>query len=329
MSDAGTESSERRVRVPAEADGERVDKVLAGLLEGVSRSRIQRLIDAGRVRIDGLRAEKSSQAVEVGQELAVRLDDETESPPEPQDLPLTVLYEDDRIAVVEKPAGMVVHPGAGHPDGTLVNALLHRYRDRLSSVGGELRPGIVHRLDKGTSGVMVVARTDPAHRSLADQFATRTVEKEYEALVYGHPEDHDGVVDVPLGRDRNDRTKTSPLTDTPRRAVTRWKRVEDFPGFSLLRIWPRTGRTHQIRAHLAHLGHPCAADRRYGGKQWKGVPNRVVRDAVRRFGRPALHARRLAFRHPTTGERLEFEAPRPDDLDRLLELLRSWRRGEV
>lgn len=306
-------------------EGERLDRFLAAELDSLSRSRIQKLIDAGGVRVDGVTADKSARPVDAGQRVVVRLPEEGPVRPGPEDLPLTVVHEDDAIVVIDKQPGIVVHPGAGHDSGTLVNALLHRYGDGLSGVGGPRRPGIVHRLDKGTSGVMVVARTDRAHRSLSRQFRDRAVDKEYDAFVYGRPDGDGGVIDVALGRDRSNRTRISPRTDRPRRAVTRWELHEDLGGFAWLKARPETGRTHQVRAHLRHLHHPCIGDERYAGARWKGAPTRWLRDGLRRLGRPALHARRLSFEHPETGERISFEVPFPGDLEELLALLRRWR----
>lgn len=315
------------MRVPLEAAGQRVDRVLAELLPHLSRSQIQRLIDHGAVQLEGTPVDRASLPVTGGETATVEVPRQRprRAEPRPEPIPLEILYEDDEVVAVNKPAGMVVHPGAGNPDGTLVNALLHRYGDGLSTAGGPQRPGLVHRLDKGTSGVLVVARTDRAHRSLAAQFKARTVGKEYEAVVYGRPDGTEGTIDLPLGRDRAQRTKVSPRTDRPREATTRWRRVEDFPGFSLLQIWPRTGRTHQVRAHLAAIHHPCVGDTRYAGKQWRGIPVGWVRDAVRRFPRPALHAHRLVVEHPASGRKLELVAPRPHDLEELIGLLRRWR----
>jgi 23S rRNA pseudouridine1911/1915/1917 synthase len=216
----------------------------------------------------------------------------------------------------------VVHAGAGSHDATLVDALLHRYGDGLSRLGGDDRPGIVHRLDKGTSGVLVIARTDAAHRALTRQFKARTIEKEYLAIVYGCPAAAEGAIDLPLGRDRKDRTKISGRTDRPRAAQTRWVRDEDLGGFALLRVMPRTGRTHQIRAHLAAIQHPCLGDAKYAGARWRGIADPRLRESIKGLDRPALHARALRFQHPTGGERVEVVAPLPEDLESLLVALR-------
>ena len=318
--------AERRFEISEDADGERLDRVLAALLPEVSRTKIQRLIRDGGVAVDGVVAAKASQPVESGQTVALQVPEDVPAPlPRPEPIPIDVLYEDDRLVVIDKVAGLVVHPGSGNLDGTLVSALLHRYGEGLSDIGGPERPGLVHRLDKGTSGVLVVARDNEAHEALSRQFAERTVEKEYDAFVYGIPRDRAGVIDRAIGRDRSDRTKISTDTDRPREAVSRWQRHEDFPGFCWLRVRTHTGRMHQVRAHLTAIHHPCIGDTKYAGLQWKGVPDRQVRDAVRKFPRAGLHARRLCIDHPATGERLELTAPLPEDLEELLSLLRVFR----
>ncbi|MGD8330546.1 MAG: RluA family pseudouridine synthase [Acidobacteriota bacterium] len=309
--------------MPDEMDGQRVDRVLAALLPDLSRSRIQKLIADGLVTVDGDSATKSSLPVQAGQELLVRIPIESAPDgPRPQPLDLVIVYEDDDLVVIDKPAGLVVHLGAGNHDATLVDGLLHRYGATLSRRGGDDRPGIVHRLDKGTSGVMVVARNDAAHAALAAQFAARTVKKEYLAVVYGCPAETEGFIDLPLGRDRGDRTKISANTDRPRDARSRWQVAEDLRAFALVRVFPETGRMHQVRAHLASIHHPCVGDEKYAGAQWKGVADAARRKGARDFSRPALHAHELELTHPRTGERMRFTAPLPADLEELLALLR-------
>lgn len=301
----------------------RLDRALATLVPDISRSKIQRLVADGQVMVSGASAPKSSMPVEAGQQIVLVVPPVVELPqPRPQALELTILHEDDDLVVIDKPAGLVVHAGAGEHLATLVNGLLHRYGDRLSRRGGAERPGIVHRLDKGTSGAIAIARNDAAHDALAGQFAARTVEKEYAAVVYGCPEGRCGEIDLPLGRDRTDRTKISPHTDRPRDAWTRWEVADDFAGFALMSVFPKTGRTHQVRAHLASIHHPCVGDEKYVGAQWKSVPDAAVRKAVRGFTRPALHAHRLRLDHPRSGDRMEFVASFPDDFEALLAALR-------
>jgi len=313
------------VVAPAEA-GDRLDRLLAQHVPDLSRARAQRLIKTGAVVIGAVVAVRSSQPVDAGARVVVQL---RTCPPamgiEPEAIPLAVIYEDEELAVIDKTAGMVMHPAPGHPTGTLAHALAHRFGDRLAAVADGSRPGIVHRLDRGTSGVVVVALSDRAHQNLAAQFAARTVRKEYLALVYGDPDQDAGTIDAPIGRDPKDRKRISTRSRRARVAVTNWRRLESFPGFALLEARPRTGRTHQIRVHLAHIHHAIVGDEDYSGRQWKGVPDGRIRSLVRGFARPALHAHRLEFEHPSTGTRVAFEAPLATDFEQLLASLREWR----
>ena len=305
--------------IPDEQAGARLDAVLAALLPQQSRSQIQRLIKDGRVQVAGVRADKvkASLPVEAGQEVAIDVPPPAPATAVPQALPLDVVYEDGDIVVVNKAAGMVVHPAAGHADGTLVNALLHHVDD-LSGVGGEQRPGIVHRLDKGTSGLMVVAKHDAAHGALAAQFEERHVDKEYVALVWGVLSPGRRIED-PIGRDPNNRQRMSTRARRARTAVSRITWAEPFPGVCLVGVGIATGRTHQIRVHLSGIGHPIVGDALYGGVH-RRVPPQLR--AVQKLERPFLHAAKLAFAHPRDGRRLAFEAPLPEDLSAVLEALR-------
>jgi 23S rRNA pseudouridine1911/1915/1917 synthase len=289
-------------------EGLRLDRVLASEIPGYSRSQIQRLIEDGHVALPRVKTVKANTAVREGDEITVALPAPVAATPAAEAIPLDILFQDDAIIVINKPPGMVVHPGAGHASGTLVNALLHHVTD-LSGIGGELRPGIVHRLDKGTSGVMVIAKHDAAHHELARQFHDREVEKAYVALVWGVVQQRKRI-DIPIGRDPVHREKISTRARRARSAVTRVTWARHVPGLSLLRIAIQTGRTHQIRVHLNAIGHPIVGDALYGGAQ-RRVSNELR--AVRRLTRPFLHAERLAFTHPTTGERLEFTAPLPPE----------------
>lgn len=295
--------------------GERLDRYMASEVPGLSRSQAQRLIDDGHVHVAGRQA-KANLAMKDGDQVSVELPSPVPTSAQPEDIPVPVLYEDADLLVVNKPAGMVVHPAAGHSSGTLVNALLHHVDD-LSGIGGELRPGIVHRLDKGTSGVMVVAKHDAAHESLARQFADREVEKEYVALVWGLVQ-AGRRIDLPIGRDPNDRQKMSARSRRARSAVTRITRAQHLRGVTLCQVAIATGRTHQIRVHLSAIGHPIVGDATYGG-----VKARVPQDLrpLLRLERPFLHAARLAFTHPTDGRSMSFEAPLPDDLQQVLDRL--------
>jgi 23S rRNA pseudouridine1911/1915/1917 synthase len=303
--------------VSQERGGERLDRYLADEVPGLSRSQAQRLIEDGHVQVAGRQA-KANLAVKDGDRISVELPEPVPTSAQPEDIPVTVLYEDTDLLVVDKPAGMVVHPAAGHSSGTLVNALLHHVDD-LSGIGGELRPGIVHRLDKGTSGVMVVAKHDAAHEALARQFADREVEKEYVALVWGVVQ-AGRRIDLPIGRDPNDRQKMSARSRRARSAVTRITRAQHMRGVTLCHVAIATGRTHQIRVHLKAIGHPIVGDATYGG-----VKTRVPQDLrpILRLERPFLHAARLAFTHPTDGRTMSFETPLPEDLQLVLDRLRE------
>lgn len=309
----------RSLTVDETAAGWRLDRWLARELPGHSRSRLQALIEAGDVTLEGKPARASSR-LRAGQTVVVRIPAPRPAAPRPEDIPLAIVHEDDRLLVLEKPAGLVVHPGAGVAQGTLVNALLHHVRD-LSGIGGELRPGIVHRLDKGTSGLMVVAKDDAAHRDLVRQFAGRTVEKEYLAIVLGVPRPARGVVDSAIGRDPVNRKKMSLRARRARAARSDYAVAEVLDGAALVRVRIHTGRTHQVRVHLASLGHPVAGDALYGGRRPPASPRGAPSEALRALPRPALHAARLAFDHPGTGERLVFESPLPPDLEELRQRL--------
>jgi len=298
---------------------------LARRLPSLSRSRLQALIDEGNVLLDGARARPAAR-LRAGQTVRVHVPAPVPAEPQPEDIPIAVVHEDAHLVVVNKPAGLVVHPGAGTSRGTLVNALLRHVHD-LSGVGGVLRPGIVHRLDRGTSGLLVVAKDDETHRSLVRQFAGRTVEKEYVALVLGAPARTSGEVDAPIGRDPVHRQKMSVRASRSREARTSWLVEERFDGAALLRLRIHTGRTHQIRVHLASIGHPVAGDAVYGGTRTPSSHRAAAREALQSLDRPALHSARLSFTHPASGERVRFEAPLPPDLVAVLERLRAAARA--
>lgn len=305
--------------LPGEA-GDRLDHLLVRHWPERSRSWLQRQVREGRALIDGGRV-KTGARLEEGQEVELRLPPPAPSAVTPEDLPVRVLRETESYLVVEKPAGMVVHPAAGHRQGTLVAALLHRY-ERLSREGGPDRPGIVHRLDKDTSGLLVVARDDRSHHNLAEQFRRRTVRKRYVALVWGRLREPEGLIDRPVGRDPARRSRMAAGGLRPRPAETRWRLRESFPGFSLLDVDIRTGRTHQIRVHLSALGYPIVGDGSYGGRRWRGLRDPRVRKAVREFRRLGLHAAHLRFDDPETGERVVVDSPLPADMAALIEVLR-------
>jgi 23S rRNA pseudouridine1911/1915/1917 synthase len=304
--------------VPDDSDGVRLDRFLASVVADRSRSQIQRLIKDQSVRVAGQVA-KSNQPVKAGQIVVLDVPEPVDAEPQAEALPLPILYQDHDVIVVDKPAGMVVHPAAGHSSGTLVNALLHHVTD-LSGIGGEKRPGIVHRLDRGTSGLMVIAKNDAAHEELARQFHDREVEKEYVALVWGVVQ-AGRRIDVPIGRDPANRRKMSARARRSREAVTRIVRTEHLnPAVTLAEIAIYTGRTHQIRVHLSAIGHPIVGDPLYGGVH-RRVPGDVR--AVAHLQRPFLHAAKLTFKHPADGRRMEFTSQLPDDLQQVLNDLRS------
>jgi len=311
----------RTVEVEASGTGQRLDAWLARKLPDLSRARLQALIAEGAVTVDGAPTRASSR-VRAGQRVEVAVPELQPATPQAEDFSLDVVYEDEHLLVVDKPAGLVVHPGAGTPSGTLVNALLHHVRD-LSGIGGVLRPGIVHRLDRGTSGLIVVAKSDEAHRGLAAQFASRAVDKQYLAVAHGVPRPRSGTIDAPIGRHPVQRKKMSTAATRGRAARSSYAVEDALDGAALLRVRIHTGRTHQIRVHLASIGHPIVGDATYGGARASSSVGAGARAAIAAFPRPALHAAALSFDHPVTGVRLSFEAPLPEDLARLLAALRA------
>lgn len=310
---AAARGSARRLEfaVPAEHADERLDRFLAAQLSDMSRTRIQSLMDEGRVLVDGT-AMKPSHRVEAGATVSVDIPPPPAAGVEAEEIPLEVLYEDEDLAIINKPAGMIVHPGAGADSGTLVAALLHYFGGMggLSTVGGPLRPGIVHRLDKGTSGVLVIARTDAAHLKLVAEFRDRQVEKTYLALLHGKLKGESGRIDLPVARDLRCRSRMTARRREGRDARTDW-RVRLRPGsFTLLEADLHTGRTHQIRVHFSALGHPVVGDTLYGAPRQE----RIGSELLPALGRNFLHAARVAFAHPQTGRRIEVRAPLPQPL---------------
>lgn len=301
--------------VPAESAGARLDHFLVSLVPDHSRSQIQKLIKDGQVSI-GTRSLRPNTPVKAGEIVRVEIPPAVPSTLVPEDLPLAILYEDQDLLVLDKPAGMVVHPGAGNVRGTLVHALLHRVHD-LSGIGGEERPGIVHRLDRGTSGLMVVAKNDTAHVELSRQFQDREVEKEYIALVWGVVQ-AGRRIDTPIGRDPAHRALMSARARRARSAVTRITHATHLGGVTLAHVAIATGRTHQIRVHLSSIGHPVVGDPLYGG-----IRRHLAADhrPLAHLERPFLHAARLAFAHPRDHRRMEFTSPLPADLREVLDQL--------
>jgi 23S rRNA pseudouridine1911/1915/1917 synthase len=302
---------------PDEA-GERLDVFLAAHLAGWSRSRIQDLIRRGLVKVGARQPRKAGVRIEAGERIEVRAERQ-ELRATPEALPLAIVYEDDDLVVVDKPAGMVVHIGAGVKSGTLVNALLHHI-GALSTAGGELRPGIVHRLDRMTSGLVIVAKNDFAHRALAAAFKEREIRKTYLALVHGRIVKDEGEISRAVGRDPIRRVRMKAGGLAPREAITHYRVLQRFPHFTLVEVQPRTGRTHQIRVHLATLGHPVVGDTLYGAPGKLRLAGREEKTLARTF----LHAAALGFRHPRTGQELNLAAALPEELEMFL----RWVAGE-
>lgn len=299
----------RELTAATEHAGVRLDAFLSA--DGaLTRSQAARLIAEGRVRVNGKPAAKSAR-LSGGETVTVDIPQLRETALPPQDIPLDVVYEDDDVIVVNKPTGLVVHPAPGHPDGTLVNALLHHCGDSLSGIGGEKRPGIVHRIDRDTSGLIIAAKNDAAHLALSAQLKDHSLSRTYECLVTGNMKQDSGTVDAPIGRSSADRKKMA-VVPTGRRAVTHWEVVARYPGVTHLRCRLETGRTHQIRVHMAYIGHPILGDTVYGAK--KPVPGLTGQ---------CLHATGLRFIHPRTGEPVELRCPLPPEFTAMLQKLQS------
>lgn len=297
------------ITVPLEAEGARADSFLASALS-VTRSVVQRWLEQGCVTADNGRTPTKSERLQAGTVLAVVPPDPIPCEAVPQDIPLDIVYEDADLLVVNKPKGMVVHPAAGNPDGTLVNALLAHCPQGLSGINGVMRPGIVHRIDKDTSGLLIVAKNDAAHQGLAAQIKEHSFSREYEAVIVGHLKQAEGTVEAPIGRHPVHRKKMAVTEKNSKHAVTHYRVLEEFPGYSHVQLRLETGRTHQIRVHMAYLGHPVAGDTVYGA-------------AADGLQGQCLHARHIGFLHPTTGEWLEFTSPLPDYFEAFLQRIRA------
>ncbi len=306
-------------------EGCRLDVFLAQRFPAYSRVHLRKVINADAVQVNGRRA-KAAHKLKTGEHVSLVLPELPKKSPQPEDIPLDILYEDDWLAAINKPPGMVVHPAKGHWKGTLTSALQFHF-DKLSGAAGPTRPGIVHRLDRDTSGVLVVAKTDQAHFALAEQFQSRTTEKEYLAITVGVPDHDRDIIDQPIGIHPYQREKMAIRRDhaTSRLAETFYEVTERFGGFAAVKVLPKTGRTHQIRVHLAHIGCPVLCDKLYSGRDriTRGELMRGPKDEAIVLTRQALHASRLALVHPATGERLEFVAPLAGDMAEVLELLRN------
>jgi 23S rRNA pseudouridine1911/1915/1917 synthase len=310
------------IQISKKDQGKRLDQFLSKINLNLSRSQAKILIDKQHIFLNQ-KPTKPSVHIKAGDTVSGTLPEPSPLSLNPEPIPVTILYEDSSIIVIDKPSGMVVHPAYGNPSGTLVNALLYHCKD-LVGINGVLRPGIVHRLDKDTSGVMVVAKEDEAFHQLTKQFKNRTVEKTYLAIVYGRFGQEEGLIDSAIGRHPSERKRMSTRTKKGRVAITRWKKVEEFNGATLLEIFPQTGRTHQIRVHLSSIGHPILGDPLYGRKGRPGaIHDPVLKECVKKINRQALHAQCLEFTHPRTGERVHFISPIHQDMKEVLEWLRS------
>jgi len=297
--------------------GQRLDKALADA-SGLSRERIKALLGEGRVMLDGKPATQPSSKPDAGLPFRIAIPEAAPAEASPQDIPLTIVFEDEHLLVIDKPAGLVVHPAAGNPDGTLVNALLHHCKGQISGIGGVARPGIVHRIDKDTSGLLVVAKKDKAHEGLSRQFADHSIERAYLALVAGHPTPPAGTVTGAIARSNMNRKKMAIVDDgRGKHAVTHYRTLRQFDGASLVECRLETGRTHQVRVHMSSIGHALLGDQTYGRTPKSLKP--LLADE--NFARQALHAARLGFVHPVSGENLRFESDIPPDMEALIERL--------
>lgn len=299
-----------RLRASEESKNQRLDAFLASSIDGLTRSQATRLIESGEVAVNG-RAVSKSYKLAGGEDIAVTLPEPEPVEAVPQDIPLDVVYEDADVIVVNKPSGMVVHPAPGHPDGTLVNALLYHCAGTLSGIGGALRPGIVHRIDRDTSGLIIAAKNDAAHQYLSAQLADHTLARTYECIVVGALREDRGTVDAPIARHPTDRKRMAVVAGG-REAVTHWEVIARYPGYTHVRCRLETGRTHQIRVHMAYIGHPILGDTVYGAK--KEVPGLTGQ---------CLHAVGLRFLHPRTHEVVELSCPLPDEFTRMLQKIRK------
>jgi 23S rRNA pseudouridine1911/1915/1917 synthase len=315
-----------QVEVSNADDGVRLDRLLAGALEELSRSRIKPLIKEGLVLLNEEPVLNPAHKVRAGDIYKITVPEAAESEPEPEDIPLDIIFEDKHLIVINKPAGMVVHPAAGNWSGTLVNALLHHCRDSLSGIGGVKRPGIVHRIDKDTSGLMVVAKSDAAHQGLATLFAAHDIERRYKAVVWGRAYPPSGEIEGNIGRDPHNRKRMAMVTKGGKSALTRYQLEENFSDIAaLVSCELETGRTHQIRVHMTHIGHPLVGDPLYSRAKRSRVsalPENSQK-TILSFNRQALHAETLGFVHPVTDKRLKFEVDFPSDLR---ELIKAFRR---
>ena len=318
-----SQTREHTFSVDVEHEGNRLDQFLSSLLPEISRARVQALIKAGNAQVDG-ESTKPSYKVHAGESIWIKVEPVEASSYEAEDIPLSIVFEDEHIIIINKPAGMVVHPAAGVSSGTLVNALL-AHSSKLPTLRGADRPGIVHRLDKNTSGLLVVAKTEAAHRSLSDLISRRAIKRKYRALAYGNFAESKGTIDAPIGRSPSDRKKMAVTGISSREAKTSFIVIEGFPHISHLNVELSTGRTHQIRVHMAYIGHPIVGDSVYGSrlKRFHDKMMPAIVDAISHLKGHMLHSETLEFDHPATGESVKYDVPPPDEFTHLLGLLQS------
>lgn len=325
-SDSRSEEREKiRIVVPAGEHRKRIDVYLTHRIENATRNKVHQAIEAGLVCVNG-KPVKPSYQINPGDVFDITMPRPPRTEAKPEDIPLTIIFEDETLLIVNKPADMVTHPAFGNYTGTLVNALLH-HSNQLSSVNTEMRPGIVHRLDKDTTGLMVIAKTDAAHAFLARQFSRRTIDREYWAIVWGRFKSSKGIIEASLGRSKRDRKKVA-VTEDGKHAVTEYEVIKEFDFLSLIRLHLKTGRTHQIRVHLAHIGHPVFGDPTYGGRNetWSGISGTRARRAtslLKLISRQALHAKTIGFIHPVSKEFVKFDSELPEDMQNLIESVES------
>lgn len=314
---------EFRFTVNSKEAGKRLDKVITDRLTGYSRSQVKKLFELGNVYVDHKDVSAGKQKVEEGMQVHLRIPQQENFEIRPENIPIDIVYEDEDVLVVNKPRGMVVHPAPGNYSGTLVNALLYYPgKEHLSDVNGDVRPGIVHRIDKDTSGLLMVAKNNEAHKSLAEQLYVHSIRRQYIALVQDNIKDNDGTIDAPIGRDRKNRMKRSVNGENPKRAVTHFHVLERFGFCTLIACQLETGRTHQIRVHMSSIKHPLVGDPMYGSrKTWKGQ----MAQLLSRMQGQLLHAQILGFNHPRTGKYMEFRAPLPEEFEKVLAYLREKR----
>ena len=309
-----------RLSITEEMCGRRLDAVISAALDEYSRSFIQKLFESGNITVNGSVCREKKKKAAAGDEIEIAIPEPKRTDVEPEDIPLHIVYEDSDLLVVDKPAGMVVHPAPGNYSGTLVNALMHHCGDELSSINGVIRPGIVHRIDKDTSGLLMVAKNDSAHTGLSEQLSEHSITRRYKAIVYSNIKEDEGTVDRPIGRDPRNRLRNAVTELNSRKAVTHYRVLERFGNFTLIEASLETGRTHQIRVHMAYMKHPLLGDSLYGPAAGKAAGRLGVK-------RQMLHAGVLGFVHPATGEYMEFESPLPDDFNGVLGKLRQGQGG--